>query len=120
MQRGPHRDGRRRSRSLVVRRLPPAVRFDGLPPSYNTGHVRTPEERKQSLARHPVWSSIILGAVWGLFMALAGIVTAPLTGEKLSNTFNVLFWLAAGLLLFGPGLVYGSLRRARRRGTTDA
>ena len=61
---------------------------------------------------------MILGAVWGLFMALASIVTSPLTGATLSNTLKVLIWLAAGLLLFGPSMVYGSLRRARRRGTT--
>jgi hypothetical protein len=97
----------------------PWVRFDVMHPAHDTGHVSTPEEREESLARHPVRWSVIVGATWGLFMALASIVTAPLTGARFSNTFNLVFWLAAGLLFFGPGMVYGNVRRIRKRGTTD-
>jgi hypothetical protein len=77
--------------------------------------VRAPKEREEALARHPVRWSLVLGGAWGLFMGLASIITAPLTGARFSVTFNLVFWLAAGLLIFGPWMVYGTRRRVRRR-----
>lgn len=76
------------------------------------GVARTPSEgqgrRNRWLRTHRIWASLLIGTVWAILCAL---ITMFIFGW---DPVSLIFWLAAGWLLFGPLMTTGMVRSAAK------